>query len=79
MSFETDLEAAANEELERALTLGWRQLADLTPWGDTYEGFTPGAARSVSSAATCGKPSRAAIFVSKSPFMSHAPTKRALG
>ena len=42
MSFETDLEDAANEELDRALTLGWRQLATLTPWGDTYEGFSPG-------------------------------------
>ena len=42
MSFESDLERAANEELDRALTLGWRQLATLTPWGDTYEGFSPG-------------------------------------
>jgi hypothetical protein len=41
LSFEDDLEAAAQEELERALSLGWRQLASLTPWGDTYEGFTP--------------------------------------
>ena len=41
MSLESDLEAAANEELNRALTLGWRQLATLTPWGDTYEGFAP--------------------------------------
>lgn len=42
MSFESDLEHAANEELDRALTLGWRQLSTLTPWGDTYEGFSPG-------------------------------------
>lgn len=42
MSFESDLERAANEELDRALTLGWRQLSTLTPWGDTYEGFSPG-------------------------------------
>jgi len=42
LSFEEDLEAAAHEELERALSLGWPQLAGLTPWGDTYEGFTPG-------------------------------------
>ncbi len=41
MEFQADLEAAAQEELERACTLGWRQLAKLTPWGDTYEGFTP--------------------------------------
>jgi len=42
VSAETDLEDAAREELDRALTLGWRQLAALTPWGDTFEGFTPG-------------------------------------
>ena len=42
MSFESDLERAANEELDRALTLGWHQLSTLTPWGDTYEGFSPG-------------------------------------
>ena len=41
MSFEADLEAAALEEIDRACTLGWRQLSRLTPWGDTFEGFTP--------------------------------------
>ena len=41
MSYETDLEEAAREELARACTLGWRQLAQHTPWGDTFEGFTP--------------------------------------
>jgi hypothetical protein len=38
---EDDMAAAAREELERACTLGWRQLQGLTPWGDTFEGFTP--------------------------------------
>ena len=33
--------AAAVDEIDRAMTLGWRQLAEHTPWGDTYEGFTP--------------------------------------
>lgn len=42
MSFEADLGAAARDELERACTLAWRELADHTPWGDTFEGFTPG-------------------------------------
>jgi hypothetical protein len=41
LSLETDLEEAAREELERACTLGWRELSAHTPWGDTYEGFTP--------------------------------------
>jgi hypothetical protein len=36
-----DLEEAARDELERACTLGWSQLKQLTPWGDTFEGFTP--------------------------------------
>ncbi|MCR5877318.1 hypothetical protein [Phenylobacterium sp. J367] len=39
--FETDMDAAAREEIDRACTLGWRQLRDHTPWGDTFEGFTP--------------------------------------
>jgi hypothetical protein len=37
-----DLEATAAEELERALDLSWRQLAKVTPWGDTFVGLTPG-------------------------------------
>ncbi|HEX3700799.1 MAG TPA: hypothetical protein VHV27_09010 [Phenylobacterium sp.] len=41
MSETDDLAEAAREEIERACTLGWRQLADHTPWGDTFEGFTP--------------------------------------
>jgi hypothetical protein len=36
-----DLEDAALEEIERACTLGWKELSQLTPWGDTFEGFTP--------------------------------------
>ena len=35
------MQAAALEELDRAVTLGWRALSRHTPWGDTYEGFTP--------------------------------------
>jgi hypothetical protein len=41
MTLEADLTAAAVDELDRAMTLGWKQLADHTPWGDTFEGFTP--------------------------------------
>ena len=37
-----ELELAAEEELERALDLSWRELVKVVPWGDTYEGFTPG-------------------------------------
>jgi hypothetical protein len=36
------LEAAAQDEIDRACTLAWRDLAAHTPWGDTFEGFTPG-------------------------------------
>ena len=36
-----DLAEAAEEELVRACDLGWRELFQVTPWGDTYEGFTP--------------------------------------
>jgi len=41
MSREADLVAAAQEEIDRACTLGWRQLRAHTPWGDTFEGFSP--------------------------------------
>lgn len=42
MTLSEDLEAAAQDEIERACTLDWRDLAAHTPWGDTFEGFTPG-------------------------------------
>lgn len=35
-----DLAAMANDELDRACTLGWRELARILPWGDAYDGFT---------------------------------------
>ncbi len=37
---EQDLAALADEELVRACSLSWLQLCKVTPWGDTYEGFT---------------------------------------
>jgi hypothetical protein len=36
-----DLEAMAADEMERALTLSWRDLAAVVPWGDAFDGFTP--------------------------------------
>jgi hypothetical protein len=36
-----DLAEMARDELERALTLSWRDLAAVVPWGDAYDGFTP--------------------------------------
>jgi hypothetical protein len=41
MTVETDLTAAAVDEIDRAMTLGWKELSRHTPWGDTFEGFTP--------------------------------------
>ena len=41
ISPDPDLEAAADDELERALSLSWAELARVTPWGDTFEGFSP--------------------------------------
>ena len=41
MSQAEDLTAAAEDEIGRAMTLGWTQLSKHTPWGDTFEGFTP--------------------------------------
>ena len=37
-----DLQAMADDELSRGMTLGWRDLHRVIPWGDTYEGLTPG-------------------------------------
>jgi hypothetical protein len=39
---EADLEQIADEELQAALTLSWKQLSPLTPWGDVYDGVTAG-------------------------------------
>lgn len=36
-----DLLAFAEDELGRALTLSWRDLSKITPWGDTFEGLSP--------------------------------------
>ena len=35
-----DLAAMAADELDRAMTLSWRELAAVAPWGDAYDGFT---------------------------------------
>ncbi len=37
-----DLLAFAEDELTRALTLSWRDLSKITPWGDTFDGLSPG-------------------------------------
>jgi hypothetical protein len=36
-----DLEQFAEDELIRALSLRWRDLAPIVPWGDTFEGVSP--------------------------------------
>ena len=41
MDPQLDLTEAAQEELERACSLGRRDMAACTPWGDTYEGMAP--------------------------------------
>ena len=41
MSVDPDLEAMAQDELDRALTLSWRELSKVTPWGDTFDGLSP--------------------------------------
>ena len=35
-----DLLAFAEDELGRALTLSWRELSKITPWGDTFDGLS---------------------------------------
>ena len=38
---DADLLAMAQDELARACTLSWRELAKVTPWGDTFDGISP--------------------------------------
>jgi len=38
---DVELEEMAAEELARACTLSWRELAKVIPWGDTAEAFAP--------------------------------------
>ena len=39
-ALQSDLAEMARDELAGALTLPWRDLAKITPWGDAYDGFT---------------------------------------
>jgi hypothetical protein len=36
-----DLADMAQDELGRALSLAWRDLARIIPWGDSFEGISP--------------------------------------
>jgi len=36
-----DLLAMAEDELARALSLSWRALSKVAPWGDSFEGISP--------------------------------------
>ncbi|MDP1632641.1 MAG: hypothetical protein Q8L66_14590 [Caulobacter sp.] len=36
-----DFLAMAEDELKRAITIRWRELVKVTPWGDTFEGISP--------------------------------------
>lgn len=36
-----DLTDLAADELAQALSLSWRELSKVTPWGDTYEALAP--------------------------------------
>ena len=41
MTTDLDLLAMAEDELSRALSLSWRALSTVTPWGDSFEGISP--------------------------------------
>jgi hypothetical protein len=38
---EADLAAMAEDEMERAASLSWTELARVVPWGDSFDGFSP--------------------------------------
>ena len=41
MTSDPDLLAMAEDELARALSLSWRALSKVAPWGDSFEGISP--------------------------------------
>lgn len=41
LTTDPDLAAMAEDELGRALTLRWRDLAGIIPWGDSFDGISP--------------------------------------
>lgn len=41
MIVDPDLADMAEDELGRALTLTWAELAKVVPWGDVYDGVSP--------------------------------------
>ena len=41
MIADPDLAEMAQDELARAVTLSWRDLERIVPWGDTFEGVSP--------------------------------------
>ena len=41
MTSDPDLQAMAEDELARALSLSWRALSTVAPWGDSFEGISP--------------------------------------
>lgn len=41
MTDDAELEAMAEEELGRVLSLSWKDLEKAVPWGDTAEAFAP--------------------------------------
>jgi hypothetical protein len=38
---DADLMLMAQDELDRACSLSWRDLAKIVPWGDEFEGVSP--------------------------------------
>ena len=41
MTSDPDLQAMAEDELARALSLSWQALSKVAPWGDSFEGISP--------------------------------------
>ena len=76
IAIDADLAAAADEELDRACDLSWRDLSGIIPWGDSYEGVTPAGTPS-SSATISGLVRRAGTSALRSSSICHAISSRA--
>jgi hypothetical protein len=68
-----DLEAMAKDELSRAMTLTWRDLSKVIPWGDTFEGISPGGRDVEVERNYLWATDPAATFCARSPSMAARP------
>ena len=71
-----DLAALAEDELNQASMLGWRELSAILPWGDAFDGFT-GYGRRMSSIPASTNTSASPSFAQQTPIAPRSICHRA--